>query len=194
MAKRNITQTDLISDQEFAQHRKTYRDNLRPRKQLRRIAIGPDVTFYFECYDTMVLQIQEMLLIEKGGAAQIADELAAYDPLVPKGNELVATVMIEIADERRRLKTLLGLTHFEQHLFLQISDQKIYAIAEEDAERTSADGKTSSVHFVRFGLNPDQQQQFGDPKAQILLGIDHNNYAHMAVLSPASRQELSTDF
>ncbi len=193
MAKRNITQADLISDQDFAQHRKTRRNALRPRKQLRRIAIGPDVTFYFECYDTMVLQIQEMLLIEKGGAPQIADELAAYDPLVPKGNELVATVMIEIADERRRLKTLLGLTHFEQHLFLQIGDQKVYAIAEEDAERTSADGKTSSVHFVRFGLNPDQQHQFGDPAVQILLGVDHQNYAHMTVLSPDSRQELSTD-
>jgi hypothetical protein len=113
---------------------------------------------------------------------------------VPKGDELVATVMIEIADETRRLATLLGLTHFEKHLYLQIGDQKIYAMAEEDAERTSADGKTSSVHFVRFAIAKNLQTKFHDQAIPVFLGVDHENYAHMAGLNMDSRKELALDF
>jgi len=194
MTKRTITRDDLISDEAFGQERKARRAHLIPTKKNRRIHVGPDVCFYFENYDTMLLQIQDMLYIERGGEQQIKDELAAYAPLVPKGDELVATVMIEIADEHRRLRTLLSLTHFERHLFLQIEDQKIYAKPEDDAERTSDDGKTSSVHFVRFAISKKLQTMFQRPETQVLLGVDHENYAHMALLSAANKQELARDF
>src|SRR6478752_4821826 len=101
-ALRQITRDDLIPDAEFAKVRQERRKALLPIKRLRRIDLGPFCSGYFECFDTMLFQIQEMLLVEKGGEAQVADELAAYNPLVPQGSELVATVMFEIVDEVRR--------------------------------------------------------------------------------------------
>lgn len=193
-AKRELTAADLISDDDFGKVRKTRRAEILPVKKLRRIPVGPEVTFYFENYDTMLMQVQEMLYIERGGEEQVRDELAAYNPLIPKGNELVATVMIEVADADRRLRVLLGLTHFEKHLFVQVGQDKIYCVPEEDAERTSADGKTSSVHFVRFPFTGEQVKAFIDPANQVMVGVDHVNYNHLAVLSNDSRKELARDF
>lgn len=193
-AKRELTAADLISDVDFGKVRKQRRAEILPVKKLRRVPVGPEVTFYFESYDTMLMQVQEMLYIERGGAEQVKDELAAYDPLIPKGNELVATVMIEVADADRRLRVLLGLTHFERHLFIQVGNDKIYCMPEEDAERTSADGKTSSVHFVRFPFSGEQVKAFLDDANQVMVGVDHVNYNHLAVLSPESKAELARDF
>ena len=97
-----ITPGDILSVDEYNAVRAQKRDEIAALKKLRRLAVGPDASFYFECYETMWYQIQEMLRIEKGGDAQLAEELAAYNPLVPKGRELVATVMFEINDETRR--------------------------------------------------------------------------------------------
>ncbi|MCC2112928.1 MAG: DUF3501 family protein, partial [Hyphomicrobiales bacterium] len=137
---------------------------------------------------------QEMLHIERGGEEQIADELAAYSPLVPQGSELVATVMFEIDDPNRRLQTLLKLTHVEKHMFVKIGSEKVYCVPEEDVERTSADGKTSSVHFVRFPLTGAQKAAFRDSTSEIFVGIDHANYSHLAQVSEASKAELARDF
>lgn len=190
---REITRDDLISDEEFAKIRKEKRLSLLPRKKLRRVEIGPHCTFYFENYDTMWFQIQEMLLIEKGGEEQIADELSAYNPLIPQGDELVATVMFEIEDEKRRLAILRKLGGIEKHLFMQIEGKKIYCQPEEDVERTTEDGKTSSVHFIRFKLSDSQQAAFeaGD---QVLIGADHENYGHIAILAASTIEELQLDF
>ncbi len=191
---RKITPADLLPDAQFAQVRKERRAQLLPVKKKRRIDLGPVCTIYFECYETMLFQIQEMLLIEHGGAEQIADELAAYNPLIPNGSELVATIMFEIDEPVRREETLRRLGGVENHFFLQVGADKVRAIPEGDIERTRDDGKTSSVHFVHFPLTKAQMSAFGDPATAIMAGCDHESYAHLAVVSPASRLELSRDF
>lgn len=191
---RQITPDDLMSDAEFAKVRKSWRAELQPAKRLRRIALGPYCTFYFESYDTMLFQVQEMLLVEKGGAAQVPDELAAYNPLVPNGSELVATVMFEIDDPVRREAVLGRLGGAEDLFFLQIGQDKVLGVPEGDIERTREDGKTSAVHFLRFPLQPDHIALFRDPATQIMIGCDHEHYGHLAALSPASRAELARDF
>ena len=191
---REITRADIIPDAEFAQQRKARRAALLPVKQRRRVALGPYCTFYFESFETMLFQIQEMLLIEKGGQAQIADELAAYNPLIPKGSELVATILFEIDDPVRRAATLAKLGGVEDRFFVQIGDDHIPGVPEGDVERTREDGKASSVHFVRFPLEPAHIARFRDPATQILVGCDHEHYSHLAGVSPAARAELAKDF
>jgi hypothetical protein len=191
---RQISASDLLSDAEFSKVRKARRAALLPIKRLRRVHLGPHCTFYFECYETMLFQIQEMLLIEKGGAAQIPDELAAYNPLVPQGRELVATIMFEVEDPVRRAEVLARLGGVEDLLYVKIGETKIYGLADGDEERTRDDGKTSAVHFLHFPLAPEQIAQFRDPATTIMIGSDHESYAHMALLSPATRAELARDF
>ncbi|MFC3068172.1 DUF3501 family protein [Phenylobacterium soli] len=193
-AQREVTPADLLSDAEFAKVRKERRAALLPIKRLRRVELGPACTVHFECYETMLFQIQEMLLIEKGGAAQVPDELAAYNPLIPKGSELVATVLFEIEDPVRRAAMLARLGGVEDRFFLQIGEEKVSGVPEGDVERTREDGKTSSVHFLRFPLKPDHIARFRDPATQILVGCDHEHYSHLAGVSPASRAELAKDF
>lgn len=192
--QRIITKADILSNAEFAPVRKDRRAALKPSKALRRIDLGRDCTFYFESFDTMLFQIQEMLYIEKGGAEQLEDELRAYNPLVPNGNELVATMMFEIDDPVRRLNLLLKLGGIENHIYLQIGDEKIYVVPEDDAERTSADGKTSSVHFFHFPLTDVQKTAFTDKNMQVILGSDHKDYAHMTMLNAETKAELARDF
>src|SRR5436309_8756316 len=95
-SERKITPADLLAYEKYAAERGQFRKNLIPIKKNRRVEVGPFATFYFENYDTMWLQVHEMLHIEKGGEAQIADELQAYNPLIPQGRELIATLMLEI--------------------------------------------------------------------------------------------------
>ncbi len=193
-ALRQITRDDLIPDAEFAKVRQERRKALLPVKRLRRIDLGPFCSVYFECFDTMLFQIQEMLLVEKGGEPQVADELAAYNPLVPQGSELVATVMFEIVDEVRRAAILARLGGVEERLFVQVGADKVYAVPEGDIERTREDGKTSSVHFLHFPLTAQHVAVFRDPAIQVMVGCDHEGYAHLAVLTPATRAELARDF
>jgi len=190
---RRVTADDIIPDAEFAAQRKERRAALLPIKQLRRVELGPYCTFYFECFDTMLFQIQEMLLIEKGGEAQLKDELEAYNPLIPQGSELVATVMFEIEDAVRRAVILQQLGGVEDHFFLQIGAGKVYGVQEGDIERTREDGKTSSVHFLRFPLTDEQKAAFKDPAVQAMIGCDHELYGHLAMLSPATLEELGRD-
>ena len=193
-AQRQITRDDILPDADFAKVRKERRAALLPTKRLRRVELGPVCTFYFETFETMLFQVQEMLLVEKGGEAQIADELAAYNPLIPQGSELVATVMFEIEDEVRPAAFLARLGGAEDRFFLQVGAERIGGLPEGDVERTREDGKTSSVHFLHFPLTEDQKARFRDPATTIMVGCDHEHYAHMAVLSPATRAELSRDF
>jgi hypothetical protein len=193
-ALRQVTREDLLPDTEFSKVRKERRQALLPIKRLRRIDLGPFCTAYFECFDTMLFQIQEMLLIERGGEAQIADELTAYNPLIPQGHELVATVMFEIDDPVRRAAVLARLGGVEEHFYIEVGGERSPGVQEGDEERTREDGKASSVHFLRFSLSPAQIAQFRDPAARVLLGCDHEEYSHMAALSPAARAELARDF
>ncbi|WP_397415685.1 DUF3501 family protein [Phenylobacterium sp.] len=194
LAERRITPADLVPDAEFARVRRERRAALLPLKRLRRVDLGPLCTVYFESYETMLFQIQEMLLIEKGGADQVPDELAAYNPLIPQGSELVATVMFEIDDPVRRASILARLGGVEDTFFLRIGDERIAGLPEGDVERTRDDGKTSAIHFLRFALEPRHIAVFRDPATEILIGCGHERYSHLAGLSPATRAELSRDF
>ncbi|MGD2131593.1 MAG: DUF3501 family protein [Maricaulaceae bacterium] len=193
-AEKAVTAADIVDLETFGKERAERRAAILPTKKLRRIEVGPHATFYFENFDTMLLQIQEMLYIEKGGEAQLADELSAYNPLIPQGSELVATVMFEIDDPVRRLSILRRLGGIEERMFIEVDGERIMGVPTDDVERTTEDGKTSSVHFVRFAFTDPQKSKMRDPGVQILAGMDHENYAHLAVLSPASRAELAKDF
>jgi hypothetical protein len=191
---RTITPVDIVSPEEFGASRAARRQAILPKKKLRRIEVGPVATFYFECFETMLLQVQEMLYIEKGGDAQLPEELSAYNPLIPQGSELVATVMFEIDEPLRRLAILRRLGGVERQMFIDLSGERVKGVPTDDVERTTPDGKTSSVHFIRFPFTEEQKAKMRDPSVQVMLGIDHENYAHLAVLSPATRKELAGDF
>ncbi len=192
-AERRITAADIQPIEAFAAERKARRAALLPVKRLRRIALGPWCTVYFESFETMLLQVQEMLYIEKGGEAQLADELAAYNPMIPQGAELTATAMFEIDDPDRRARVLAELGGVEDHFFLEVDGARAAAVQEGDIERTREDGKTSSVHFLHFPLTPAQGTAFRAPGARVLLGCDHPRYAHLAILSDETRAELAKD-
>ena len=191
-AERRITRADILPPGEYDQQRKSLKANLIPMKKLRRIEVGPFATFYFENYATMWLQVQEMLRIEKGGEEQIPGELAAYNPLIPQGDELIATMMLEIEDEKRRNAVLLTLGGIEETVFLEIGGDVVRATPTEYDDRTTPDGKTSSVHWLRFKLTPDLIARFG--KERVVIGVGHRNYGHMAVLSDETRAALAKDF
>src|ERR1700712_5868515 len=128
---RKITEADILSDQDYAAQRKALRSEAIALKKHRRVEVGPYATFYFENYQTMWLQVQEMLRIEKGGKEQLAGELEAYNPLVPQGDELIATLMLEIEDANRRHNTLLTLGDIEEAVFMEIGGDTIKATPTE---------------------------------------------------------------
>ena len=193
-SQRVITKDDILPYADYAATRTERRARMIPLKRKRRIAVGPHVTFYFENYDTMWTQVQEMLHTERGGDEQLADELAAYNPLIPQGSELVATMMIEIPDEVQRRKVLATLGHIEDSVDLVMGGDKVHAVFETDVERTTEEGKTSSVHFLHFPFTPEQIAKFRDPNVDVVLEISHPNYGHMARLSAESREALAADF
>ncbi|WP_036282147.1 DUF3501 family protein [Methylocystis sp. ATCC 49242] len=192
--RHELTPSDILPWAEYAKDRAEHRRRITAIKRNRRVEVGTFVTFYFESFDTMWLQVQEMLHIEKGGPAQIADELAAYNPLIPKGRELVATFMIEIDDPLRRARVLSGLGGVEETAFIEVGGERVAARAEEDQDRTTAEGKASSVQFVHFPFTDAQVAAFREPNTRVILGLTHPNYSHMAVLSEATRAALAEDF
>jgi hypothetical protein len=190
--KHQITAADIIPNEDYVRIRDEKRKALIAVKQNRRISLGPYVTFYFENFDTMWLQIQEMLRIEKGGAEQLEDELRAYNPLIPNGKELTATVMFEIDDPVRRAKILGALGGVEQTMEIRIGNEIIKGKAEEDLDYTSDEGKASSVQFVHFPFTSEQIKAF--LTADVVLAISHPQYQHMAVMPQLVKQELAKDF
>lgn len=191
---RKVTPEDVIPDSEFRIQRSARRAALLPRKALRRVALGPHCTFYFESFDTMLFQIQEMLLIEKGGAAQLPDELAAYNPLIPQGRELVATVMFELDDPVRRARLLGSLGGVEDRFRILIGNDAIAGLPESDVERSRDDGKTSSVHFLRFAFTDAQVAAFRGLDVVVSIECDDPRYPHQTRLSAETREELARDF
>jgi hypothetical protein len=193
-AARKITQSDILPLDQYSKQRAERRRAMSALKRNRRIELGTVVTFYFECYETMLHQVQEMLFIEKGGAEQLPDELAAYNPLIPNGSELTATVMIEIDDELRRRRVLAELGGIEFQFFLRVAGEQIKGVPEDDQERTNEQGKTSSVHFLHFPFTKGQIEAFRKEGAEIVIGCSHPKYQHMAILPEQVRQSLSADF
>ena len=189
-----ITEADIVAPEIYARERADRRRALIPVKRNRRVEVGPYATFYFENFDTMLAQVHEMLHIEKGGEEQLPGELEAYNPLIPQGQELIATLMIEIDEPQRRLAVLQKLAGIEESVYMTIGAMRIAAKPTDYADRTSEDGKTSSVHWVRFSFTPEQIAAFRTSSDTVVLGIAHPNYGHMAIVSPEIRAELAKDF
>ena len=191
---REVTKADLIPTDEYAKNRKAYRKEIVSYKKDRRISLGPYANFYFESYETMKAQIQEMLHIEKGGDEQLKDELDAYNPLIPNGKELVATLMFEIDNPLSRAEFLNKVGGIEEKVFLKISDEIINSIPEKDVDRTSAEGKASSVQFIHFKFTEAQIEKFKNFSNEIIIGVDHEMYAHTVKLTENNKKALALDF
>ena len=192
--KREILKKDIMPLDVYIKNRKELRKNIVNFKKDRRIALGPYATFYFESYETMLAQVQEMLYIEKGGDEQLKDELIAYNPLIPNGKELIATLMFEIDNPISRSAFLGKVGGIEEKVFIKIDGEIIKAIPEEDVDRTSADGKASSVQFIHFKFSDEQIQKFRSFNAEVEIGIDHKEYSHLTKLSTANLSSLLSDF
>lgn len=194
MKPRLITREDVLPLADYVRVRAERRREVAAVKQHRRMTVGPDVTFYFENFTTMLHQVHEMLYIEKGGDEQLEDELRAYNPLIPDGRELVATMMIEIEDAVRRDRILRQLPGIEETISITVGDETIRGVPEADQDRTTPDGKTSSVHFLTFPFTPAAIDAFRTPGARAILAITHANYDHMAALPESVRAALAEDF
>ena len=192
--KREIQKEDIMPLDVYIEKRRELRKSIVDYKKNRRVALGPYATFYFESYETMLAQVQEMLYIEKGGDEQLQDELSAYNPLIPKGKELTATLMFEIDNPISRAAFLGKVGGIEETVFMKINGEKIKAVPEEDVDRTSAEGKASSVQFIHFNFTDDQIEKFQSNSSEIELSIDHKEYSHSTKLSKENIASLSTDF
>jgi hypothetical protein len=189
-----IVANDLMPLDQYELIRAEKKQDALLRKKLTRVHVGPNATAIFETWDSMWLQIQEMLRIEKGGEAQIPDELAAYDPMVPKGRELTATLLFEVEDPVRRDAFLRSVGGIENCIHLALGDERIHARAEGDIERTRAsDGKASAVHFVHFDFTPAQVELWRSGEGGAMLVIDHPNYGHAALIGPETRAYLARE-
>ena len=196
MPKENkeILKSDIMSLDIYTKQRKELRKSIVNFKINRRISLGPYATFYFESYETMLAQVQEMLYIEKGGDEQLKDELAAYNPLIPDGKELIATLMFEIDNPVSRSAFLSKVGGIEKNVFMKVDGEVVKAIPEEDVDRTSAEGKASSVQFIHFKFNNEQIEKFKSNSFIVEIGIDHKEYSHTTKLTDLSIQSLSADF
>jgi Protein of unknown function (DUF3501) len=192
--KREITREDILPMATYEAERRELRRDLVTKKKFRRQEVGPVCTFYFENYDTMWAQVHEMLYIERGGEEQIADELGAYNPLIPQGRELIATVMFEIDDAQRRKTFLSKLGGIEEMAFFEVDGERVVGKPEEDVDRTTADGKASSVQFIHFPFTDAQAAKFKVAGTRIILGFSHPEYGHMTILPEDTRAALAKDF
>lgn len=191
---RTITPEDILSLEAFETIRAEKRQDNLLRKRFRRLPIGPSATIIFENWDSMWWQVQEMLRVEKGGEEQLADELAAYNPMIPNGHELTASLFFEVDDPVKRAAFLSRLGGVEDHIFLQVGNDRIGAVPEGDVERTNEAGKASAVHFLHFPMTTAQIAAWRSGEGNVLVGIDHPNYGHIALITAEVRSELARDF
>lgn len=190
---RIITHADIMPMSEYAAIRRDQRRRMSEIKRRRRLEVGPFATFYFENYETMWHQIHEMLFVERGGEAQIQDELDAYNPLIPQGSELIATIMFEINDPARREAALRSLGGIENRVLLAIGGDTVRGEPDPTRENTSPEGKASSVQFVRFSLTEEQKRRFAEGIETAMIGFDHPHYGHLAIIPAPVRASLAAD-
>ena len=194
MNKRIISLDDIISNEEYGNIRSSKRREMIEFKKFRRLDVGPVASLYFESRDTMIYQIQEMAYVEKITREELDEELASYNPLVPNGRELTATMMIEIDDPLRRKNFLSRLGGVEEKVKIVIGDIEIYADYEKDVDRTTSEGKASAVHFLHFKFNDELVEAFINKENIIQIGIDHEAYGHLSIVSDRVREELAKEF
>jgi hypothetical protein len=189
-----MTRADILPMTRYAEERAERKRRMRAIKHERRLEVGPFATFYFENHQTMLHQVHEMLFIEGGGEAQIAGELEAYNPLIPKGAELVATMMLEIGDAERRAVVLAGLGGIEETARITVDGEAIAGVPEDDLDRTNAAGKASAVQFIHFPFTAAQIEKFRAPGSAVSVGFTHPGYGHTAVMPENVRAALAEDF
>ena len=192
--KRVIQKEDIIPLDIYTKQRKELRKSILELKKNRRVSLGPYATFYFESFETMLAQVQEMLYIEKGGEEQLKDELIAYNPLIPNGKELTATLMFEIDNPVTRATFLGKIGGVEEKVYMKIDEDLVQAVPEEDVDRTSAEGKASSVQFIHFKLSDKQISKFKSNSSEVEIGISHKEYSHSTKLNDLTVKSLSEDF
>ena len=194
MPKKEIMENDVIDIDSYIKDRDSIKKKIKDYKLNRRVHVGPHATFYFESFDTMLYQVQEMLYIERGGREQLQDELKAYNPLIPNGRSLVVTLMFEIDNPNVRKNFLNSIGGIEKNTFMKVGNEKIYSRAEDDTDRTNEEGKASSVHFLHFDFDEPQIKLFSDMSSEVSLGFDHENYHHINILSSSTKASLIKDF
>lgn len=183
----------IMPPERFSAERSALQAELRAHKLHRRVDVGPFASVFFESYFTMWWQTQEMLRVEGGGAEQLVDELEAYAPLVPSGCTLTATMMLQIEDAVRRQRELSRLGGIEHEVAVVIDGVAVKGEADDDLDRTNADGKASSVHFFIFTLSDAQAAAMKAGTAEVQLRISHPNYNHMAGLTADQIASLAED-
>jgi Protein of unknown function (DUF3501) len=192
-AARRLAANDLMPLEQYARERADFRARVIEHKKRRTVAVGPNLTLLFEDRLTIQYQVQEMLRIERIFEPEgIADELAAYNPLIPDGSNFKATLLIEFPDVAERQRQLALLKGVEDRVYLAVGSlSRIYAIADEDLDREN-DTKTSAVHFTRFELGPEHRAALraGEP---LCFGVDHPAYRHEHVLDAHARAALLAD-
>jgi hypothetical protein len=191
---KKLTCDDLLSLEAYARERPAFRARVLEHKRLRNVAVGPNITLMFEDRLTIQYQIQEMLRVERVfEAAGIQDELDAYNPLIPDGSNMKATMLIEFPDVDERVRKLQQLHGIEHCIALRVGDAApVHAIADEDMDRSNAE-KTSAVHFLRFELDASQVAQF-KRGGRIEFVIDHSAYPAAVIIDEATRAALAADF
>ncbi|MBH87783.1 MAG: hypothetical protein CMJ12_01335 [Pelagibacterales bacterium] len=194
MSERIICLDDIIPNEEYGKIRSLKRREMIELKKYRRLDIGPVASLYFESRDTMIYQIQEMAYVEKITRDALDEELISYNPLVPNGKELTATMMIEIDDPLRRKNFLSRLGGVEEKVKIIVEGSEIYADSEKDVDRTTGDGKASAVHFLHFKFSDELIEAFKDINNTVQIGIDHDAYGHLSIVSDQVREELAKEF
>jgi hypothetical protein len=188
-----LTPADLLSLEQYHKQRPKLRAEVLAHKRNRHVEIGPNVTLYFEDRLTMQYQVQEMLRVERIFETEaIEEELAAYNPLIPDGTNLKATMMLEYPDVAERRAALARLGGIESVVYVEVDGLgRVAAIADEDMPRTEAD-KTAAVHFLRFELDPKMREALRNG-APLKFGVDHEHYRHEIVTSAAVNSSLAAD-
>jgi len=187
-----LTPADLLSLEVYHRERARLRAEVLAHKRNRQVGIGPNVTLYFEDRITMRYQVQEMLRVERIFESEaISEELEAYNPLIPDGTNLKATMMLEYPDVEERRKALADLGGIEHAVYVEVAGKRALASADEDLPRTEAD-KTAAVHFLRFELD-DASRAALKAGASLKLGVDHARYRHEVEASAAVRASLAAD-
>jgi hypothetical protein len=190
-----LTHSDLYSLEEYSKIRPEFKKAAVNHKKQRQVALGNHMTVHFEDRVTVKYQIQEMLLIEKTFLAEgIQDELDAYNPLIPTGTNLKATLTIEYSDPAVRAERLKELHRVEDCVFVQVyGHDAVFAIADEDMDRSN-DEKTAAVHFLRFELTEDMIQDFRNPDMDVFVGVDHPRYNQVTKVNILTKDILAKDF
>ena len=190
-----LSPSDLFSLERYARERAQFRTKVLEHKRARQLAVGAHTTWLFEDRLTVHYQVQEMLRVERIFEPEgIEDELASYNPLIPDGQNLKVTLLIEFPDEQERRRELAKLKGIEDRCWVQVEGHaRVFAIADEDLERENEE-KTSSVHFLRFELTPPMIAAL-KAGANLSVGVDHDQYRHaLTPVSVATRQALTADF